>query len=182
MPPLKQNHSWTTWLVRGPVLWPMVILVSLSSQMFLFFVVQLLNYLQFFENPWTAACQASLSFTISCRSLLRFRSIESVMPSNHLILCHPLLLLPSVFANIRVCSNEFALCIRWPNYLSFSFSNNPPNEYSGTISFRINWFYVLAVQRTLKSLLQHHNYLSFIGKSFFFLKPSDRMTYICDMT
>ena len=84
MPPLKQNHSWTTWLVRGPVLWPMVILVSLSSQMFLFFVVQLLNYLQFFENPWTAACQASLSFTISCRSLLRFRSIESVMPSHPL--------------------------------------------------------------------------------------------------
>ena len=105
--------------------------------------------------PWTAAHQASLSFTISW-SLLRFMSIESVMPSNHRILCHPLLLLPSIFPSIRVFSNDSALLIRWPKYWSFSFSISPSNEYSGLISFRIDWFDLLAVQGTLKSLLQHH--------------------------
>ena len=99
---------------------------------------------------------ASLSFIIS-QSLLKFMSIESVMPSNYLILCHPLLLLPSIFPSIRVFSNESALHIRWPKYGSFSFSISASNEYSGLISFRIDWFDLLAVQRTLKSLLQHHS-------------------------
>ena len=106
-------------------------------------------------EPWTAARQASLSFTIS-RSLLKLMSIESMMPSNHLILCRPLLLLPSIFPSLRVFSNESALCIRWPNYWSFSFSISPSNKYSGLISFRIDWFDLLSVQGTLKSLLQHH--------------------------
>ena len=107
-------------------------------------------------TPWIVARQASLSFTISW-SWFKLVSIESVMPSNHLILCHPLLLLPSIFPNIRVFSNELALCIRWPNYWNFSFSIGPSNEYSGLISFRIDWFDLLAVQGTLKCLLQHHN-------------------------
>ena len=119
-------------------------------------VVQLLSCVQLFVNPWTAAHQASLSFTIS-QSLLKLMSIESVMPSNHLILCHPLLLLPSVFPGSRVFSNESALCIRWLKYWSFNFSISPCNEYSGLISFRIDWFDFLAVQGTLKSLLQHHS-------------------------
>ena len=106
--------------------------------------------------PWTAACQASLSFTIS-QSLLKFMSIESVMPSNHLLLCCPLLLLPSIFPSIRIFSSESALHIRWSNYWSFSFNVCPSDEYSGLISFRINWFYFLAAQGILKSLLQHHN-------------------------
>ena len=106
--------------------------------------------------PWTAARQASLSITIS-RSLLKLMSFESVMPSNHLIFCHPLLLLPSIFPSIKVFSNESALPIRWPKYWSFSFSIRPSNEYSGLISFRMDWFYLLVVQGTLKSLLQHHN-------------------------
>ena len=106
--------------------------------------------------PWTAACQASLSI-INSRSLLRLMSIESVMPSNHLILCCPLLLLPPIFLSITVFSNESVLCIRWPNYWSFSFSISPSNEYSGLISFRINCFDLLVVQGTLKSLLQHHS-------------------------
>ena len=107
-------------------------------------------------TPWTAACQASMSITNS-RSLLKLMSIESVMPSNHLILCRPLLLLPSVFPNIRVFSNESVLRIRWPRYRSFSFSISSANEYSGLISFRMDWLDLLAVQRTLKSLLQHHS-------------------------
>ena len=111
---------------------------------------------QLFATPWTAARQASLSFAISW-SMLKLMSIELVMPSNHLILCLPLLLLPSIFPSIRVFSNESALCIRWPKYWSFSFSINPSKEYSGLISFRIDWFDLLAVQGTLKSLLQHHS-------------------------
>ena len=121
-----------------------------------FEVVHSLNCVRLFATPWTAACQASLSFTISW-SLLRLMSIESVMPSNHLILCHPLLLLPSIFPSIRVFSNESALLIRWPKYWSFSFSISPSNEYSGLISFRMDWFDLLAVQGTLKSLLQNHS-------------------------
>ena len=117
-------------------------------------VVQLLSCVQLFVTSWTAACQASLSLTIS-RSLLKLISLESVMPSNHLILYHPLLLLTSIFLNIRVFSNESVLCIRWPK--SWSFSINPSNEYSGLISFRINWFDFLAVQGSFKSLLQHHS-------------------------
>ena len=105
--------------------------------------------------PWTSAHQASLSFTIS-QSLLRLMSVELMMPSNHLVLYHPLLLLPSIFHSIRVFSSELAVRIRWPNYWSFSFNISPHNEYSGLISFRIDWFDLLAIQRTLKSLLQHH--------------------------
>ena len=105
--------------------------------------------------PWTSAHQASLSFTIS-QSLLILMSVELMMPSNHLVLYHPLLLLPSIFCSIRVFSSELAVRIRWPNYWSFSFNISPHNEYSGLISFRIDWFDLLAIQRTLKSLLQHH--------------------------
>ena len=118
-------------------------------------VVQLLSGVQLFVTPWTAVCSASLSYTISW-SLLQLISIESTMPSNCLILCHPLLL-PSVFPSIRVFLNESALCIRWPKYLSFSFSISPSSEYSGLISFRIDWFDLLEVQGTLKSLLQHYS-------------------------
>ena len=114
--------------------------------------VQSLSRVQFFATPWTAACQASLSITNS-RSLLKLLSIELVIPSNHLILCRPLLLLPSVFPSIRIFSNESVLCIRWPKYWSFSFSISPSNEYSGLISFRIDWFGLFAVQGTLRSLL-----------------------------
>ena len=105
--------------------------------------------------PWTAACQAPLSFTIS-QSLLKFKSIESMTPSNHLILCHPLLLPPSIFPSIRVFPNESLLCIRWPKYWSFSFSICPSNEYSWLISFRMDWSDFLAVQGTFRSLLQYH--------------------------
>ena len=111
-------------------------------------IVQSLHRVQLFVTPWTAACQASLSFTISW-SLLKLMSIESVMLPNHLILCCPLLLLPSVFPSIKVFSNELALCIRWPKYWSFNFSISPSNEYSGVISFRIDWLDLLAVQGTL---------------------------------
>ena len=109
---------------------------------------------QLFAAPWTAAHQASLSFAIS-QSLFKLMSIESMMPSNHLILCRPLLLLPSIFPSSRVFSNESALCIRWPKYWSFSIS--PSSEYSGLISFGIDGFDLLAVQGTLKSLLQHYS-------------------------
>ena len=119
-------------------------------------VVQSLICVRLFVTPWTAACQASLSFTIS-QSLLKLRSIESVMPSDHLILCRPLLLLPSIFPSIRVYSNELALRIRWPKYCSFSSSINPSNEYLELISFRMDWFDLFAVQGTLKSLLQYHS-------------------------
>ena len=108
------------------------------------------------ETPWTAAHQSSLSITNS-QSLLKLMSIESVMPSNHLSLCHPLLLLPSVFLSTRVLSSESVLCIRWPKYCSFSFSISLFNEYSGLISFRIDWLDLLVVQGNLKSLLQHHS-------------------------
>ena len=111
---------------------------------------------ELFVTPWTAARRACLSFTIS-QSLLKLMSTESVMPSNHLILCRPLLLLPSIFPSIRVFSSELALHIRWPESWRFSFSINPSSEYSGLISFRIDWFDLLAVQGTLKSLLQHHS-------------------------
>ena len=116
-----------------------------------FSLVQSLSHVRLFATPWTAACQASLSITKS-QSLLKLTSIESVMPSNHLILCHPLLLPPSIFPNIQVFSNESALCIRWPKYWSFSFSISPSNEYSGLISFRMDWLDLFAVQGTLKSL------------------------------
>ena len=116
--------------------------------------VQSLSHIRLVATPWTAACQASLPITNS-QSLLM--SIELVMPSNHLILCCPLLLLPSIFHSIRVFSNKSVLCIRWPKYWNFSFSISPSNEYSGLISFRIDWLDPLAIQGTLKSLLQHHS-------------------------
>ena len=118
--------------------------------------VQLLSRVRLFATPWTAACQASLSITNS-QSLLKLMSIESVIPSNHLILCHPLLLLPSIFPSIRVFSNESALCMSWPNYWSFSFNISPSNEHSGPISFNMDWLDLLAVQGTLKSVLQLHS-------------------------
>ena len=121
----------------------------------IFSSVQSLSRVWLFATPWTAACQASLYITNS-RSLPKLISIESVMPSKHLILCHPLLLLPSIFPSIRVFSNESVLRIRWPKYWSFSFTISPSNEYSGLISFRMGWLDLFAVQGTLKSLLQHH--------------------------
>ena len=117
--------------------------------------MQPLSHVWLFGTPWTTTVQASLSFTIS-QSLLKLMSIELVMPSNHLILCC-LFLLPSIFPSIRVFSNELALPIRWPKYWSFSFSISPFNEYSGLISFRVDWFNLLAVQGSCKSLLQHHS-------------------------
>ena len=118
--------------------------------------------------PWTAACQASLSITNS-RSLLKFMSIESVMPCNHLTLCHPLLLPPSIFPRIRVFSNELVLLIRWTKYWSFSFSISPSNEYSGLISFRMGWLDLLAVQGTLKSLQHHSSEASILWRLAFFI-------------
>ena len=116
--------------------------------------VQLFSRIWLFETPWTAACQVSLSITNSW-SLLKFMSIELMMPSNYLILCHLLFLLPSISPSIRVFSNESVLCIRWPKYWSFIISSS--NEYSGLISFKIDWFDLLAVEGTLKSLLQYHS-------------------------
>ena len=118
--------------------------------------IQSLSCIRLFVIPWTAACQAFL-FIINSQSLLKLMSIESLIPSNHLTLCHPLLLLPSVFPSVRVFSNESVLHIRWPKCWNFSFSISPINEYSGLISFKIDWFDILAVQETLKSLLQHHS-------------------------
>ena len=124
---------------------------------------------QSFATPWTAACQATLSIANS-QSLLKFMSIESVMPSNHLILRRPLLLMPSIFASIRVLSNESVLHIRWPKYWSFIFSISPSNEYSGLISFSMDWLDLLAVQGTVKSPLQHHSSkASILGCSAFFM-------------
>ena len=117
---------------------------------------QSLSHVQLFVTPWTAALQTFLSIT-NPQSLLKLMSIESVMPSNRLILCRSLLLLPSIFHRIRVFSNESVLCIRWPKYWNFSFSISPSNEYSGLISFRMDWFNLLEVQGTIKSLLQHHS-------------------------
>ena len=118
--------------------------------------LQSLSPVQLFATPWIAACQASLSITNS-RSLLKLMSIESVMPSNHLILCRPLPLLPSIYPSLRVFSNESVLHIRWLKYWSFSFSISPFNEYSGLISFRMDWMDLLVLQGTLKSFLQHHS-------------------------
>ena len=128
-----------------------------------------IHYVRPFATPWTAACQASLSITNS-QSLPKLTSIESLMPSNHLILCHPPLRLPSIFPSIRVFSNEAALRIRWPMYWSFSFNISPSNEHPGLISFRMDWLDLLAAQGTLKSLLQHHNSkVSILQHSAFFI-------------
>ena len=131
-------------------------------------VVQSFSHIWLFSTPWTAARQPPLSITNS-RCLLKLTSIESVMPSNHLILCHLLLLLPSIFPSMRVFPNESVLFIRWPKYWSFSFSISPSKEYSGLISFRIDWLDLLAVQGTLKSLLQHHSSRALILQCLVFL-------------
>ena len=131
-------------------------------------VVQSLSHVHLFATPWTEACQASLSSTISL-SFLKFMPIESVRPSNYFVLCHPLLLLPSIFPRIKVFSNKSILCMTWPKYWSFSFSIIPPKEHPGLISFRMDWLDLLAVHGTLKSLLQHHSSkISILQRSAFF--------------
>ena len=154
-------YTWTRkkaniedWIVLNP------------AHCYLCVVFQSLSRVWPFATPWTAACQASMFFMEVCWSFLKLMSIESMMPSNHLILCHPLLLLPSIFPNIRVFSNESSLPIKWPKYWSFSFSMRPSNEHSGLISFRTDWFDLLAVQGTLKNL-QHHS--SILRHSVFFI-------------
>ena len=133
--------------------------------------VQLLSHVQLFATTWTTARQSSLSIT-NCQSLPKTMSIESVMPSNHLILCCPLLLLPSIFPSIRVISNESALRIRWPRYWSFSFNISPTNEHPGLVCFRMDWLDLLAVQGTLKSLLQHHSSKASILQHSAFFSPT----------
>ena len=145
--------SWGTYLTMWVCFTKFLNLVFIHL---MFHLVQLLSRVRLFATPWTATRQASLYITNS-RNLLKLMSIESVMPSNHLILCHPLLLPSSIFPSIRVFSNESVLCIRWPKYWSFSFSVSPSNENPGLISHRIDWLDLLAVQGTLKSLLQHHS-------------------------
>ena len=150
-------------------MWFFGTLVCLALGLLAFWIKSLLLFLQHVSsiqlsrsvmsesaNPWSAANKASLSITNS-QSLLKLMSVESVMPSNHLILCRPALLLPSISPSIRVFPNESALCIRWPEYWSFSFNMSPSNEHSGLISFRMGWLDLLAIQGTLKSLLQHHS-------------------------
>ena len=158
------------------LLWTIFLLPREPHLVISFSSVQSLSCVQLFATPWTAACQASLSVTNSW-SLLKPMSTESVMPSNHLVLCHPLFLLPSIFPSIRVFSNESVLRIRWPKYWNFSFRISPSNEYSGLISFRIDWFDLLAVQGTLKCLLQHHNSkASILWHSAFFMV---QLSHLC---
>ena len=153
------------WLIFNHTKIPNIV-ASCSQVMFR--SIQSLRYVWLFATPWIAACQTPLSNTNS-QSLLKLTSIKSVMASNHLILCN-LLLMPSIFPNIRVFSNKSALHIRWPKYWSFSFNIGPSNEYSGLISFRIDWFDLFAVQGTLKSLLQHHiSKASILWHSAFFM-------------
>ena len=157
-------YHWAT--TEAPIYLPLCNLLALEgtgvplswymSPLYIVAVVQSPSCVRLFVTPWTAACQASLSFTISW-SLPKFMSTTLVMPSSHLILWHPLLLLPSIFPSIRDFSNESAVCIRWPKYWSFNFSISPSNEYSGLISHKIDWFDLIAIQRTLRSLLQHHS-------------------------
>ena len=167
------------------LLWLEYLLLDSAFVRVLFFLkdfssVQLLSPARFLVTPWTAPCQASLSITNSW-SLLKLMSFELVMSSNHLILCHPLLLLPSIFPIIRVLSNESVLHIRWPKYWSFSFSISPSNEYSGLISFRMDWLDLLAVQGTLKSLLQHHSSkASILWRSAFFIVQSHIHTWLLE--
>ena len=142
--------------------------------------VQSLSHVQLFTTPWTAAHQASLSITNS-QNLLKLMSIESVMPSNHLLFCRALLLQPSIFPSIRVFSNELVLHIRWPKYWSLSFSISPSNEYSGLISFKMDWFDLLAVWGTLNSLLQHHSSkASILQHSAFFISKSYIRTWLLE--
>ena len=152
----RVGHDWSNLAAAAaPYLIFNYIINRLYYTILCIVIVQLLSCVQLFATPWTAACQASLSFTIS-QSLLKLMSIELMMPSRHLILSCRLLPLPSIFPRIRVLFGESALHIRWPKYWRFSFSISSSNEYSGLISFRMDWFDSLAVQGTLKSLLQHH--------------------------
>ena len=153
--------------------------IKLKDQVWNICVVQLLSPVQLFATLWIAAHQASLSITNS-QSLLKLMSVESMMPSNHLILCHPLLFLPSIFSSITVFSNESVLHIRWPKYWSFSFSISPSNEYSGLISFRIDWFDLFAVQENLKSLLQHQSSKELILQHLAFFIYGPTLTSIHD--
>ena len=166
-PSMFAHESWPRLYLRTFQLhWNISVKIALWL---VFSSVQSLSRVRLVVTPWTAARQASLSITNSWSSP-KPMSIELVMPSNHLILCHPLLLLPSVFPSIRVFSNESGLHIRWPKYWSFSFNLSPSNEHSGLISFRMDWMDLLAVQGTLKSLLQHHNSkASFLPRSAFFI-------------
>ena len=151
---LHAGRCFTLWAMEDQslIVYSKVIYIASMS----FSSVQPLSHVPLFATPWIIACQASLSITNS-RSSSKPMFIKSVMPSNHLILCHPLLLLSSIFPSIRVFSNESALRIRWPKYWSFSFKISPANEHPGWISFRMDWLDLLAVQGTLKSLLQHHS-------------------------
>ena len=151
----------------------LVILTFIYLSCFQFSSVQSFSHVRLFVTPWTAAHQASLSITNS-RSLPKLMSTESAMPSNHLILCHLLLLLPSIFPNIGVFSSESILLIRWPKYWSFTFHISPSSEHSGLISFRMDWLDLLAVQWTLKSLLQHHSSKALIHRhlAFFIVQRS----------
>ena len=144
-------------------------LLSNEINGFIFNSVHSLSLARLFATPWTEAHQASVSMTNLWR-MLKFTSIEPGMPSNHLILCYPLIFLPSIYLSNRVFTNESVLCIKWPKYWNFSFSISPSNEYSGLISFRMDWLYLLAVQGNLKSLLQHHSSkVSILWPSAFFL-------------
>ena len=172
-----ERDSQIIWIYRN--FWDALIIATRGAQILLqvqmvlihwFSSVQLLSRVWLFETPWTAARQASLSITNS-RSLLKLMSIELVMPFNHLILCHPVFLPPSIFPSISVFSNESVFCIRQPKYWSCSFSVSPSNEYSGLISFRMDWLDLLAVQGTLKSLLQHHSSLVALDKFLTVLWP-----------
>ena len=155
--------SWCPHWSHGSIWWRCSFLLKQFSS------VQSLSHVWLFATPWTAAHQVSLSITNS-RSLLKLMSIELVMQSSHLILCHPFLLLPSIFPSIRVFSNESAIYIRWPKYWSFSFSISPSKEHTRLISFRMDWLNLLAVQGTLKSLLQHHSSkASILWRSAFFI-------------
>ena len=146
---IHTKHLSRIWMLKNSIIIAIAIFIQFSS-------VQSLSHVWLFATPWIAACQASLSITIS-RSSLKLMSIQSVMPSSHLILCHPLFRLPPIPPSIRVFSNQSTLCMRWPKYWSFSFSIIPSKEIPGLISFRMGWLDLLAVQGTLKSLLQHHS-------------------------
>ena len=159
-----------TYTIEKIFQWAPLVAVQFSS-------VQSLRRVWLFVTPWTTACKASLSITNS-QSLLKLVSIESVMPSSHLILCRPLLLLPPIPPSIRVFSNESALCMRWPKYWSFSFSTSPSNEHPGLFSFRMDWLDLPAVQGTLKSLLQpHSSKASVFRHSAFFISNSHIHTW-----
>ena len=179
--PFNFSIQWNLFKIYGklPLVWKGACVTFKFSSTFLsyseyssFCSVQLLSCVWLFLIPWTAASQTSLCIT-NFQSLLKLLSIKLVMPSEHLILCHSLFLLPSIFPSIRVSSNESALCIRWPKDWSFSFSISPSNEYSGLISFRMDWLDLLAVQGTLKGLLQHHSSkVSILQCSAFFMSNS----------